>query len=549
LAGLVKTLHPNWTNDQVGEQVRVTCDSIDDANPGYGGLLGKGRINALRAVSEHGNPSIRITGTAFQESGGDGTISAGDTVDVTVDFTNYLAGTSDISVSLSVEDPLINPLIGDAVIPTLDTNDSASVVFQFTVDPLAPAGHILTFITDIDDGSYTDRDLFSLIVDPLQLVTHSTSLVRTSVTTEGNIGWIDFQGSEGVGFLYGAENLLYEGGFMVATSANAVSDCIRGSNVSIQENDMRAISELRLYTPGAHFHQSSTVDFDDSLASNPIGVSINQLGLAGIVGMPQADGAITLVYEVANPTLPTITDLHLGLFCDWNVNGDGLDYIRLDRTRRMGYVQDAATNSTRLVAVKLLNPNINWSYRSIDNQSELDDGFTEAEKWSFLSSGIQTESLDATDVSTLISAGPMAVDTFARVTIGFCLIGASSLTELQTTADAVQYVWDYFYPVSSAEEGQVIPARFSLQQNHPNPASGSTTVRFSLDRSGQVRLLVYDAQGRVLRRLIDGRRDAGTQAVVWDGLDAAGHSVPSGVYFYRLDAGSRSATRKLILMK
>jgi predicted acyl esterase len=88
-----------------------------------------------------------------------------------------------------------------------------------------------------------------------------------------------------------------------------------------------------------------------------------------------------------------------------------------------------------------------------------------------------------------------------------------------------------------------------LQQNHPNPASASTTIRFSLDRPGPVRLMVYDAQGRVLRRLIDGRSDGGTQMVVWNGLDGNGRPVPSGIYFYRLDARSGSATRKLILMK
>lgn len=88
-----------------------------------------------------------------------------------------------------------------------------------------------------------------------------------------------------------------------------------------------------------------------------------------------------------------------------------------------------------------------------------------------------------------------------------------------------------------------------LQQNHPNPASTITMIRFSVDRPGFARLLIYDAQGRVLRRLIDGYRDGGPQSALWDGLDAAGRSVPSGVYFYRLDAGTQSATKKLIWLR
>jgi hypothetical protein len=94
-----------------------------------------------------------------------------------------------------------------------------------------------------------------------------------------------------------------------------------------------------------------------------------------------------------------------------------------------------------------------------------------------------------------------------------------------------------------------ISARPSPLRNFPNPVLERTTIRFSLDRPGPVRLLIYDAQGRVLRRLIDGHRDEGAQAVIWDGLDGAGRSVPSGTHFYRLDAGSASATRKLVLLR
>jgi hypothetical protein len=90
---------------------------------------------------------------------------------------------------------------------------------------------------------------------------------------------------------------------------------------------------------------------------------------------------------------------------------------------------------------------------------------------------------------------------------------------------------------------------FSLYQNNPNPASAATTIRFALGEDGPVTLVVYDIQGRVLRKLLDGPRTAGMQSIVWDGLDGSGHSVPSGIYFYRLQAGTRSDTRKMIFLK
>ncbi|MBU2692348.1 MAG: T9SS type A sorting domain-containing protein [Candidatus Eisenbacteria bacterium] len=98
-----------------------------------------------------------------------------------------------------------------------------------------------------------------------------------------------------------------------------------------------------------------------------------------------------------------------------------------------------------------------------------------------------------------------------------------------------------------AEEAS--PAPFLLFQNHPNPASSSTTIRFALDSEGPVHLVLYDIQGRVLRHLIDGNRKAGMQSILWDGRDGSGNKVPSGIYFYRIQTADQSATRKMIFIQ
>ncbi|MBU1701462.1 MAG: T9SS type A sorting domain-containing protein [Candidatus Eisenbacteria bacterium] len=90
---------------------------------------------------------------------------------------------------------------------------------------------------------------------------------------------------------------------------------------------------------------------------------------------------------------------------------------------------------------------------------------------------------------------------------------------------------------------------FALYQNQPNPASATTTIRFTLDRPGPVDLAIYDVQGRILRHLVNEPLNTGMQSIVWDGLDRSGHPVPSGIYFYRLKAGERNATRQLIFLK
>jgi len=90
----------------------------------------------------------------------------------------------------------------------------------------------------------------------------------------------------------------------------------------------------------------------------------------------------------------------------------------------------------------------------------------------------------------------------------------------------------------------VVPGSFNLQQNYPNPFNPSTTIKFELPRASQVTLTVYDILGREVSVLVNDREDAGIHEVKFDGANLA-----SGVYFYRLQAGTYVETRKLLLLK
>ncbi len=94
-----------------------------------------------------------------------------------------------------------------------------------------------------------------------------------------------------------------------------------------------------------------------------------------------------------------------------------------------------------------------------------------------------------------------------------------------------------------------LPSRPELSQNFPNPFNPATTVRYSLPAAELVRLKVYDATGRLVKTLADGWRSAGHYTVTWDGRDATGSRLASGVYFIRMEAGAVVVRRKLVLAK
>lgn len=91
--------------------------------------------------------------------------------------------------------------------------------------------------------------------------------------------------------------------------------------------------------------------------------------------------------------------------------------------------------------------------------------------------------------------------------------------------------------------------RTVLYQNSPNPFNPSTSIRFELGQAGHVTLAVYNALGGHVVTLLDDHEAAGARDVRWDGRDAAGQRVGSGVYFYRIDAGGASLARKMVLLK
>ena len=94
-----------------------------------------------------------------------------------------------------------------------------------------------------------------------------------------------------------------------------------------------------------------------------------------------------------------------------------------------------------------------------------------------------------------------------------------------------------------------VPEKVFLDQNYSNPFNPTTRITFGLKEPAAVSLRIYDAAGRLVRVLVAGSLPGGTYAELWNGKDSGGASVASGLYFYRLDAGSFTQTRKMILLR
>ncbi|MCX6138779.1 MAG: T9SS type A sorting domain-containing protein [Ignavibacteriales bacterium] len=89
-----------------------------------------------------------------------------------------------------------------------------------------------------------------------------------------------------------------------------------------------------------------------------------------------------------------------------------------------------------------------------------------------------------------------------------------------------------------------LPEQYALQQNYPNPFNPATTIEYAVPQQSHVTLKIFDLLGREAAVLVNGRKESGGYSVQWNAA-----AMPSGIYFYRLQAGSFTETKRMILMK
>ena len=105
-------------------------------------------------------------------------------------------------------------------------------------------------------------------------------------------------------------------------------------------------------------------------------------------------------------------------------------------------------------------------------------------------------------------------------------------------------------PFVSVKERESRPVSIALFQNYPNPFISSTSIRYSVAKSGQVKLKIYNVAGQLVKTLVNGEQKAGTYKIEWDGKDTNGKLLPSGIYFVELKVDDKfTKTKKLLLLR
>ncbi len=595
IAGLVRQKNPLLSPAEV-EQI-ATSTATDLGDPGPDNTFGFGLANAAAALdaTASAGPVLRLTGFERGETAAAVKVAPqgaatsgfflvpgenGFRIRVTnpTDSPSKSGGTA----TLDSRTPLVTVLDGSAALPAIPSGSEALLPFRVRLATDAPTGSDLGLSLTLSPSDVGSTIPFTLVAgEPVtgQFATHDANDIRTTVTNFGAIGfWLgvtDPTGREpglvGDGFHFPADDarsFLFHGSFLLGRSAQQVSDDLPYGNVAQSVNDFHALpgEPFRVLAPGGIAAQEIVGSYDDSYNLDAaLGVAVRQHSYA--FSEEGRRDFVILTYDVANRAAAALTNLHFGLFADWDfldTSGNPRETMTYVSDLRLGVVQGPPGTPTLGIVALNAAPTADISYRVIQlanfQPSTGGTEITEADKFDFLSDGVVDATVSAPqDLAHVLGLGPRTIAAGDSFQAAFAFVAGENLAELRDAA--VRARTTYEVAIQGHEPPpDGIPERLTLAAPFPNPltstSAGEVTIGFGIPAGElgpfeprSVRLLVVDVRGRVVRTLADEALAPGNHRNSWDGLDADGRAVPSGVYAVLVEAGSERELKKLVVVR
>jgi serine protease len=541
VAALVRARFPTFTAEQVAAQLRQSADTAIyslPANAAFRGRLGRGRLNALRAVTRSLQEARVITST-FAPARPAG-YAPGETVQLTATVRNLLQPVAGLTVTLTSLSPYLTVQQGSFAagnLATLGTSVNTSLPFQLLVAGTVPpnTSAMLRYRLAAAGGYQADQ-FVSIILNPDFVVLDAGDLV-TSLSSRGNLAYDGFFDQGGLGLSYRTVGpLLSEGGLLLATSPTRVADHLRAAPGTVRQS-FYTETAIRRVLPGPRADQEAYSTFRDSLPTGAqprsVGVRVRQRALAWAAPAARRD-FIILEYSLRNLTADTLKPLYAGLFADWDMPGDaGRNLARYDSVRRVGYCYDPTTDRLH-AGVQVLGSGPAGIYSFNNNAPAgspiyLGDGFSPAEKYLALSGGFGRayRSAGGGDVSQVLSTVVPRLAPGDSVQVAFAVLAAPTLTQLQAAAQAASTVYQTVLataPIAKNVDWQLFP----------NPSHG--VVRVQLPGSfGPATVQVFTSQGQLVSQA--------TLAAGGGSLSVV--ALPPGLYMVRVTGTAGSLWQRL----
>lgn len=450
LVALLRQKNPNATVAEIKTAIlnstkRINAGTIPNNSWGWGEIDCQAALAALPA--NPATPNLRVWGFPHPLVMPSGTFNA----PVIVQNRGTIAATA-TSGTITGSDPRLTINNGNVSFGTVlasDTNWSTTNI-QVTVSPSVVAGTLipLAFQISANGGIVVPSILyFQVGAPPTQgFATHANSKFKFSLTNYGLMGGAagSLFNFGGVGYqqLPSTNNDLFEGGLMIGTGLSRVSSAVH-SYIDKPDQDFKVVpgGDMTFQAPGPLAAQQSHSVFSDAGSGDPIGVEVTQ---DTYVQSAPNDGFVSIRYVLRNTTGATISNLHVGLYFDWDCfswTQNAGSFETSDSVLWIAY-DNGSTQSTFRGCKVIDGPLASGMTGKYDDIAELPfyggNGYVTYEKWQSLTYGFDpTDSLknQQNQLFQVLSAGPLTIPAGGEDTVGFAIMGAADLAGMKAVAD------------------------------------------------------------------------------------------------------------------
>ena len=468
-AALLKGLNPSYTNKQIEALIKSTADDIEGFNPSLIDRLGAGRLNLSSSVSTLDNYFLGLKDYSINDNNNN-IFESGDELTIQTTFINYLNSISGVEITLSSTSPYVEIIKGNTTLPALgmmETFSSTTDLFKVKILEGGAFNDEILFKITISNEHIFYNEYFSILINP-DYINLKENQVSTTITSKGNIGFVNEDNSIGEGFSYKGKQLLYEAGLMIGDGSERVADVVRGIGGS--DKDFSSIINAKVTPP---FVSSKDVYgvINDSPLLSPMNIKVDQYAYA--YSEEPDDKYIIVVYEIENNSFTTLTNLYVGIFADWDIVDANLNKAKFDKDNKLSYVH-SFNNEALYAGIKVLS-NTNALAYCIDEDADISingSGFSTEEKYLALStSRINAGGNLGNDVAHVVSSGPLNLSPGERTRIAFAIIAGDNLNDLEESAASAQikYISDNLDFIQKGERGN----EFVI---YPNPTSGKIRI-------------------------------------------------------------------------
>lgn len=537
-SALVWAKYPNLSPLQVAEVLKQSADDIYNIseNQQYINKLGTGRLNVEKALQTTDIVAVKQEKIILEDISG--ALNNGAEVNISAELLNVLGDIPDLVVELGTLSSKVTILDHRQDVGFFLSQSKKTVGnFKIKINGAAE-NEEATFYLQYSSNSknYQAKEYFTLKLNR-DFINYQANAINTTLSSNGRLGYANAEATEGQGFRYKGNNMLYEASLMIGTGPAQVSNNTRNGDTADEDFVKKQKAERKDQGVNSYFNASSV--FTDKGSSKKMDIEVTNTHIA----FPDnADKNFVVVeYDIKNSSTSDLTNVYAGMFVDWDINNAEKNVTRIDQSNKLAYVYEANVKNLYGGTALLTKQKLNYYPLSHMIQGDLGDGdFTIDKKFTALSSGIYKESLgenyvSGVDIMYVLSAGPFNIKKGESEKVAFMFSAGNNLNELKGNVELAQTNY------SNLEINKP-----QISSVYSNPVSVSLQPKITIEvknhEKSAVDLAIYDILGRKMQTVFEGNLNKGEFT-----FEADLRNLSRGVYYVLFTSAGKKSSFKIMV--